>query len=86
MPICKIFSYKLWDCIALRNKGFLVCVFRDKIGLVLSSLPPCSAPADACEMANDAAFCTFFFLLQGNVADGAVDVSHHCDNWGDLVV
>ena len=75
VQIRKIFSCKLWGCLALRNEDF-PCVLKGKIGLVLSILPPCSTPADAHEVANDAALCTG----QGNVADEAVDVSHHTKN------
>ena len=75
-----MFSCKLWGCIELRNEGFLVCVFRDKIGMLLSSLSPGSTLAKAHEVANDAAFCTLFFSLQGNVDGKAVDVFHHTKN------
>ena len=79
VQIRKIFSCKPWGCITLRNEGFLVCVFRDKIGLLLSSLSSCSTPADAREVASDTTF-PHFFPLQGNVAYGAVDVSRHTKN------
>ena len=79
VQISKIFSCKLC-CVAFRDEGFLTCVFRGKIGLLLSRLSPCSTPADTREEASCATFSTFFFPLQGSVADGAVDVSHYTRN------
>ena len=64
LQIRKIFSRKPLGFITLCNEGFLFCVFRDKIGLLLLSLLSCSTPAHA----------------QGNIADGAVDVFRHTKN------
>lgn len=85
VQISTIFSCELC-CVALRDEGFLTCVFRDKIGLLLSRLSPCSTPADTREVASDATFfpiagqccwrgCWCFPLHQ-----------KHCDDRSDFLV
>ena len=58
---CRFAEYFLANCgvvsHSVTNPSFHVCVFRDKIGLLLSSLSSWSTPADAREVDSDTAFC-----------------------------
>lgn len=73
VQIGKIFSC-LPCCVTLRDEGFFACVLRDKIGLLLSRMSPCSTSADAREVASDARFSTFFFYCRAVLLTGLLEV------------